>query len=144
MEPNNMVNSDDSIASLSIELDDTLCPSCVTALTSTLMKYQGVVKATVKPLHNNLILEYIPDRISRNSLEEIVKSAVVENTVHHENHSNGTAIDPVCRMTVNSATTKLYSDFEGTRYFFCALSCKIAFDENPASYLNGDDIENNA
>jgi YHS domain-containing protein len=136
---NEMGSSDDVIASMLIELDNTLCPSCVTALTSTLMKYQGVIKATVKPLQNSLILEFNINRISQNSLEEIVQSVVVKNTANHKSHPDDIAIDPVCHMTVKTGSTELYSDYRGKRYFFCAQSCKIAFDEDPESYINGSD-----
>lgn len=137
-----MIDAEHPIASMIVELDDTLCPSCVTALTATLMKYQGVIKATVKPQQNSFILDFNPEKISRISLEEIVHSAVAGNTAHHENHSDNIAIDPVCGMTVKIDTTELYSDFEGKRYFFCARSCKIAFEEDSMSYID-DQNENN-
>ncbi|MHA1138094.1 MAG: YHS domain-containing protein [Candidatus Thorarchaeota archaeon] len=131
-----MIDAKHPIASMIVELDDTHCPSCVAALTATLIKYQGVIKATVKPLQNSLILEFNPEKISQISLEEIVQSAVVGNTAHHKEHSDDIAIDPVCGMTVKTDTTELYSDFGGKRYFFCARSCKIAFDEDSVSYIN--------
>ena len=54
--------------------------------------------------------------------------------------SGDIAIDPVCHMTLNAGTTELYSEFRGKRYFFCAQSCKIAFDEDPVSYVDSADI----
>ena len=138
-----MSSSDDVIASMRIELDDTHCPSCVTALTSTLMKYQGVTKATVRPLQRSLILEFNINRISESSLEEIVQTAVVESMARHSNHTSETAVEPVCHMIVNINTAKLYSDYREKRYFFCAQSCKIAFDEDPSSYVDYQDVNNN-
>lgn len=131
-----MNSSDDVIASMRIELDDTHCPSCVTALTSTLMKYQGVTKATVRPLQRSMILEFNINRISESSLEEIVQSIVVKNAANHKSHPDDIAIDPVCHMTVKTGSTDLHSEYRGERYYFCAQSCKIAFDEDPESYIN--------
>lgn len=136
---NEMGSSDDVIASMLMELDDTHCPSCVTALTSALMKYQGIIKAIVKPLNNSLILEFNTNRISQNSLEEIVQSIVVKNAANHKNHPDDIVIDPVCHMTVKTDSPELYSEYRGKRYFFCAHSCKIAFDEDPEAYVNGTD-----
>jgi YHS domain-containing protein/copper chaperone CopZ len=153
-----MDSSGDSIAYLSIELDGTYCTSCVAVITSSLMKHQGVIKATVRPLNNSLIMKYDSDRISQTSLEAILQSTVVENKACHKSHSSillehhdelqfrvieksGDVIDPVCRMTVDTDTTELYSDFRGRRYFFCARSCKNAFDEDPVSYDEFQDVE---
>ena len=45
------------------------------------------------------------------------------------------AKDPVCGMMVNEKTAKLRSDYNGTTYYFCAPSCKVTFDKNPAKYV---------
>ncbi|MFQ5832528.1 MAG: YHS domain-containing protein [Candidatus Thorarchaeota archaeon] len=37
-------------------------------------------------------------------------------------------------MTVKTDVDALYSDHNGQRYYFCALSCKRAFDEDPALF----------
>jgi Cu+-exporting ATPase len=47
----------------------------------------------------------------------------------------GIAIDPICKMEVDTATAQLYSDYEGERYYFCAPYCKQTFDENPEQYI---------
>ncbi len=46
--------------------------------------------------------------------------------------------DPICGMTVDPASAAGESAFEGTRYFFCGVSCKAKFDANPRQYLNGE------
>jgi len=51
---------------------------------------------------------------------------------------SGIAIDPVCKMDVDTATSQLYSEYKGKRYYFCATHCKTVFDENPAAYENQD------
>jgi P-type Cu+ transporter len=50
--------------------------------------------------------------------------------------SNGTkAIDPVCGMTVDTATAEYRSFREGKPYYFCAAGCKTSFDKNPERYV---------
>ena len=49
-----------------------------------------------------------------------------------------TAIDPVCGMTVDTATAKHKSEYQGQTYYFCAPGCKRAFDTNPEQYINAD------
>ncbi|HEU4768686.1 MAG TPA: XdhC family protein [Pyrinomonadaceae bacterium] len=40
------------------------------------------------------------------------------------------AIDPICGMTVNTATAKYQSEFEGRTIYFCCLRCKETFDRS--------------
>lgn len=46
------------------------------------------------------------------------------------------AIDPICGMEVDEKTVKFTTDYGGKTYFFCALGCKAAFDENPEKYVS--------
>ncbi|HLC05222.1 MAG TPA: YHS domain-containing protein [Anaerolineales bacterium] len=48
------------------------------------------------------------------------------------------AIDPVCGMTVDEATSQLKSEYMGKTYYFCAAGCKKSFDDDPAKYASGD------
>ncbi|MFX1602863.1 MAG: heavy metal translocating P-type ATPase [Promethearchaeota archaeon] len=48
------------------------------------------------------------------------------------------AVDPICKMDVDTATATLHSDFEGKRYYFCARYCKDTFDANPIEYRDKD------
>ena len=45
------------------------------------------------------------------------------------------AIDPVCKMRVDEQKAAGKSDYKGTTYYFCAVSCKTKFDQNPEQYL---------
>lgn len=49
---------------------------------------------------------------------------------------SGEAIDPVCHMTVDIASAKYMSEYEGQLYYFCAAGCKMSFDKSPQNYLN--------
>ncbi len=44
------------------------------------------------------------------------------------------AVDPICKMKVDIATTELVSDYNGKRYYFCNPNCKRLFEENPVEY----------
>lgn len=46
-----------------------------------------------------------------------------------------TAIDPVCDMTVEIATARHHSVYEGQDYYFCCPACKRLFEKNPQEYL---------
>ncbi|MBI5303538.1 MAG: XdhC family protein [Chloroflexi bacterium] len=45
------------------------------------------------------------------------------------------AQDPVCGMMVELAGARYISEQAGTRYYFCAASCKSAFDRAPEKFL---------
>jgi len=47
------------------------------------------------------------------------------------------AIDPICKMKVDIATSDLYSDYKGKRYYFCNQNCKETFEANPEEYEEG-------
>ncbi len=45
------------------------------------------------------------------------------------------AIDPVCKMEVEEDKAAANSEYKGGKYYFCAVGCKKAFDENQEQYL---------
>jgi P-type Cu+ transporter len=48
------------------------------------------------------------------------------------------AIDPVCGMEVDTTTSTLSLEYEGTTYWFCGKGCLLDFKENPETYLDED------
>ena len=44
------------------------------------------------------------------------------------------AIDPICKMTVDSATAKWTSEYIGKKYYFCAPGCKVMFEKDPEKW----------
>lgn len=42
--------------------------------------------------------------------------------------------DPVCGMQVDPASAAGTSEHGGKTYYFCSLSCKKRFEENPSQY----------
>ncbi|MDO8690426.1 MAG: YHS domain-containing protein [Dehalococcoidia bacterium] len=47
------------------------------------------------------------------------------------------AKDPVCDMDVEESKAAATSEYNGKKYYFCAVGCKKAFDKNPEKYLKG-------
>ena len=45
------------------------------------------------------------------------------------------AIDPVCNMQVEEGKAAATSEYKGQKYYFCAVGCKKAFDQDPEKYL---------
>jgi YHS domain-containing protein len=45
------------------------------------------------------------------------------------------AIDPVCKMELEESKAAATSEYKGKTYYFCAVGCKRAFDQNPEKYL---------
>lgn len=48
------------------------------------------------------------------------------------------ARDPVCGMTVEIATARFTSQYEGITYYFCAAGCKRSFDREPQKYVQAE------
>ena len=46
-----------------------------------------------------------------------------------------TVIDPVCKTKLEGKEAKFKSEYKGETYYFCALSDKKKFDENPEKYI---------
>jgi len=44
-------------------------------------------------------------------------------------------IDPVCKMEVEEIKAAATSEYKGKKYYFCAVGCKKAFDQNPDKYV---------
>jgi Cu+-exporting ATPase len=53
----------------------------------------------------------------------------------HTPITQGSAIDPVCGMTVDIASAKFQAQHGGPTHYFCSASCKVKFVANPATYL---------
>jgi Cu+-exporting ATPase len=55
----------------------------------------------------------------------------------HAAHAHGTAVDPVCGMTVDPHKTPHRAEHAGRTYYFCAAGCRTKFLADPARYLGG-------
>ena len=45
------------------------------------------------------------------------------------------AQDPVCNMDVDPKKAAAQTNYKGQMIYFCAVGCKVKFDQNPAKYL---------
>ena len=52
--------------------------------------------------------------------------------------TEGTAIDPVCKMLVGPQTAAAKYDYNGKTYYFCNVGCKERFAADPAKYLSSE------
>jgi len=50
---------------------------------------------------------------------------------------NGSAVDPVCGMSVDKQRAEFRSFQKGDTYYFCSAGCKETFDKEPAKYISG-------
>jgi YHS domain-containing protein len=55
---------------------------------------------------------------------------------HGHRTQKAEAVDPVCGMTVPTATAKS-SMYDGRAYYFCSQDCREKFEASPKSYLKG-------
>jgi Cu+-exporting ATPase len=44
-------------------------------------------------------------------------------------------IDPVCGMSVDTTTSRLSLDHDGTTYWFCGKGCLLDFQDDPQAFL---------
>ena len=46
------------------------------------------------------------------------------------------AKDPVCGMMVEEQRAAATAVYQGATYYFCAVSCKRAFEQSPEKYIS--------
>jgi len=93
-----------------------------------------------------------PPEVALSILAEIVKLRPSQSTAADEleaAHAGGqptgaatprvsdatTAVDPICKMTVEIASAKHTAEFGGVVYYFCCASCRMKFLADPAKYM---------
>jgi xanthine dehydrogenase accessory factor len=77
-----------------------------------------------------------PEEIAISILAEIVQVRRSVKVVPSESATTGAAleaIDPICGMTVDIATARYRSEFDGRLVYFCCSGCKETFDRNPTA-----------
>lgn len=55
----------------------------------------------------------------------------------HDGKAEGTAIDPVCGMSVTIADAAHVAEHDGAAHYFCSARCKDRFVDDPRHYLSG-------
>ncbi len=89
-------------------------------------EFAGLAMAlsSVSVVSNALLLNRFDPR------EDMEEMGVLEDAAKHS-----IAIDPICKMEVDTTTAELYTDYKGNRYYFCAPYCKEKFEENPEEHI---------
>ena len=57
---------------------------------------------------------------------------------HADDHAGAgaeSAIDPICGMTVEKASARYTSQYQGGTYYFCSDGCRVTFNKDPARAL---------
>src|SRR5581483_3050050 len=75
------------------------------------------------------MIQFRRQQFAPKQVEEAQAVAAVEELVTE-------AIDPVCGMTVEIANARYVSEYNGTKYYFCARSCMNSFNQEPEKYLS--------
>ena len=88
-----------------------------------------------------------PEEIAASILAELVhvrRSGVVHETQHEkapietaqvEAVESAMALDVVCNMTVEIATARHHTIYDGREFYFCCPACKRSFEREPQKYL---------
>jgi xanthine dehydrogenase accessory factor len=81
-----------------------------------------------------------PPEIALSIVAEIINTWHVNPPVWHLHEQAGQqgpteAIDPVCHMTVEIATARYISEYNGQKYYFCNAGCQKSFERKPEEYL---------
>lgn len=61
--------------------------------------------------------------------------AYIVRKINNHNDTMNKKIDVVCGMEVNSEETKHTSEYKGETYYFCSVSCKDHFVNDPEKYV---------
>jgi xanthine dehydrogenase accessory factor len=81
-----------------------------------------------------------PEEIAVSILAEIIlarrsKKPAVQSDTLEAGHARPDATDPVCGMSVDSATARYFSEYHGRTCYFCCAGCKQEFDKKPETYI---------
>ena len=45
-------------------------------------------------------------------------------------------LDPICGMVIEKGGAAATAEYQGRTYYFCAPGCKVAFERDPAKYVD--------
>src|SRR5688572_22796689 len=61
---------------------------------------------------------------------------ILPRSTHRRRMIMAIAIDPVCGMEVDTTTSQLSYEHDGTTYWFCGKGCLLEFQDDPDKYLD--------
>lgn len=129
------------MAQVVLNVPDISCEHCVKTVTNALTPLQGVQNVQVDLPTKQVSVTYNPQQIDLDRMKSVLAeedypvATVQSSGTTATAQQPATAIDPVCGMSVDTATARYTSDYQGQTYYFCAPGCKRAFDANPQNYL---------
>lgn len=63
-------------------------------------------------------------------------NSATDNSATDDSGPVGTAVDPVCQMSVAMVPTSIHAQIEGTTWWFCCAGCAERFSADPARFLD--------
>ena len=82
-----------------------------------------------------------PEEIAMSILTEVVQKMraagggiTLEPAAGADGAAASTALDPICKMTVNTADSRYLTIFQDETYYFCCLGCLTEFEKEPERY----------
>jgi xanthine dehydrogenase accessory factor len=75
------------------------------------------------------------EQASRGHVSDHAPSPTTDASVDTASSTPGTAIDPVCGMSVELAGAQHHLNYNGQDFYFCCPGCKRQFERNPQEYL---------
>lgn len=82
-----------------------------------------------------------PEEIALSILTEVVQKMraagggiILESVEAASVAEPATAVDPICKMTVNAAETRYLTTYQDETYYFCCLGCLTEFEKEPGRY----------
>lgn len=78
--------------------------------------------------HEEIAVAILAELVRERAAGKLEAAAAPAEIVPHEE------VDPVCGMTVDVASARYRSVYEGATYYFCSAGCMKRFEEQPAKY----------
>jgi xanthine dehydrogenase accessory factor len=82
----------------------------------------------------SILAEVLDRRPRRSALDPSPAGPLASVSASSTPAAPGTAVDPVCGMTVATTGSSRHVDHAGTRHWFCSAGCEEAFRSDPAAF----------
>lgn len=128
---------DEKTEKITLPVEGMSCGKCSSKVTKALLETYGLINCTVDHVTKKADIEFNPEKTSREGLVSVIEGLGYTVPGEEKESIPETAVDPVCGMTVETASPKGgTSEHEGVAYYFCNPNCKKKFDSDPESFLS--------